>query len=336
MLQKSKIPLLDILKIIGVILTLVFLFLLRDIILMFLVALILAISLTRPVNWLQAKRVPRLLAAILIYLLGLGLFAFLVYLIFPPLVSQIKSLTNNLPEYLRRAQQYIIGFRESWSGEIADTTQRILEQWSLKLGSLASGVLPALRTIFGRLFYTLIVIVVSFYLTLQGPRLKIEFLKLIPAKYKPRLTLLTDRIQRKMRRWLYGQLFLGLIVGVMIFIGLYILGIRYALFLAILAGFLEIIPTVGPILAAIPAITLGFLQNPILAIFVILLYIGVQQLENHLIVPQVMKRAVGLNPLIVILALLVGLKLAGILGAILAVPIAAGLTEVVREMMRKT
>lgn len=336
MLQKSKIPLLDILKIIGVILTLVFLFLLRDIILMFLVALILAISLTRPVNWLQAKRVPRLLAAILIYLLGLGLFAFLVYLIFPPLVSQIKSLTNNLPEYLRRAQQYIIGFRESWSGEIADTTQRILEQWSLKLGSLASGVLPALRTIFGRLFYTLIVIVVSFYLTLQGPRLKIEFLKLIPAKYKPRLTLLTDRIQRKMRRWLYGQLFLGLVVGVLIFIGLYILGIRYALFLAILAAFLEMIPTVGPILAAIPAIALGFLQNPILAIFVILLYIGVQQLENHLIVPQVMKRAVGLNPLIVILALLVGLKLAGILGAILAVPIAAGLTEVVREMMRKT
>lgn len=335
MVQKSKIPLADILKVIGVILVLVFLFLIRDIILMFLVALILAISLSRPVNWLQARRVPRLLGTIIIYLVGLGIFALLVYLICPPLVYQIKSLTSNLPRYLERAQQYIIGFQQSWSEEISHTAQRILEQWSVKLGSLASGVLPALRTIFGRLFYTLIVIVVSFYLTLQGPRIKVEFLKLIPQKYKASISRLTDSVQQKMRRWLYGQLFLGLVVGLMIFIGLYVIGIRYALFLAILAGVLEVIPTVGPILAAIPAIALGFLQSPILAIFVVLLYFGVQQLENHLIVPQVMKKAVGLNPLVVILALLVGLKLAGILGAILAVPIAAGLGEIVRELMRK-
>lgn len=335
MFQKSKLPIIDILKVIGVVLVPLFLFLIRDIILMFLVALILALTLTRPVNWLQSKKIPRLIGALLIYLLVLAAFAFLVYLIFPPFFSQLSHLALNLPDYIDQAQRLFIVFQKSQSQELSQTLQKALELAGEKLGSLASGFFPALRSIFGRLFYTIFVVVISFYLVLQGPHLKRDFLRLMPGRYQERVSRLTNRVQKKLRRWLYGQLFLCFVVGVMTFIGLYVMGVRYALFLAIIAGALEVVPSIGPVLSVIPAALLAFFQSPILALLVILFYVGVQQLENHLIVPQVMRRAVGLNPILVIIALLVGLELGGILGALLAVPLFAAVGELIQELMRK-
>ncbi|PIU74804.1 MAG: hypothetical protein COS76_04165 [Candidatus Portnoybacteria bacterium CG06_land_8_20_14_3_00_39_12] len=336
MFQKSKLPLVDVLKVVGVVLTLALLFVLRDIILILVVALILAMALTQPVNWLKTKKVPRLLGASIVYLVAIGLFAFLVYLILPPLATEMSHLADNLPQYGESVQHYFKVLQRSQGQAVGQALQNVLEQGSSKLGSMASGIIPALKTVFGRLFHVFVLIVISFYLVLQGPKLKQDFVGAIPAVYRGRWVGVMDRIQKKLRHWFYGVLILGVIIGVMTFIGLYIIGIKYALVLAIVAGILELLPGIGPVLSAIPAVILGLAQSPVLAIVVVILYIAVQQLENHLIVPQVMKKAVGLNPLLVIISLLIGFKLLGLLGGILAVPIVAGLGEVVKELWRKS
>jgi len=125
------------------------------------------------------------------------------------------------------------------------------------------------------------------------------------------------------------------IIGCLTFIGLYFLGVPYVLILALLAGLFEIIPYVGPIIAAIPAIILAFLVSPFLALLVILLYVVIQQLENYVIVPQVMKKAVGLNPIVIIVVMLIGAKLAGVLGLILSVPLAASVAEFLKDIRKK-
>ena len=125
------------------------------------------------------------------------------------------------------------------------------------------------------------------------------------------------------------------IIGLIIFIGLSLLQVKYALILALLAGLFEIIPWLGPWMAGTTAVVLSFFQSPFLALLVVILYIVVQQLENNLIVPQVMKKAVGLNPVVVILALLIGGSIAGVLGAVLAVPTAAVLAELTDDYRRR-
>jgi predicted PurR-regulated permease PerM len=156
-----------------------------------------------------------------------------------------------------------------------------------------------------------------------------------PKEHETYVLNLWQRAQKKMGQWLQGQLFLAIVVGVLVYIGLSLLGIRFALLLAIIAGILELVPYIGPVLSAIPAVILAFFQMPILALWVLILYIIIQQLENYLLVPVIMKKVVGLNPVVVIIALLIGGKLLGILGIILAVPAAAVLAEFFKDVKRK-
>ena len=138
--------------------------------------------------------------------------------------------------------------------------------------------------------------------------------------------------QHKLGRWLQVQLLASAIVGVLVFIGLSIFGIRHRVLLALLAALLEVIPFVGPLLAAVPAVLLGFLKSPIVALWTLVVYAVVQQIENHVIVPNIMRRVVGLNPVVVIIALLIGGELAGVPGIILAVPVAVVAVELLKDL----
>src|SRR3989339_563486 len=158
---------------------------------------------------------------------------------------------------------------------------------------------------------------------------------LTPSRFQPYLLRLYGRIQLKMGQWLRGQLILSAVIFTLTFIGLTILGVNYALVLAFVAGLFEIIPFIGPWLAAVPAIFFGFLQSPIMGVSVIILYIIIQELENHLIVPKVMSKAVGLNPLIVIIVILIGARLSGITGALIAVPVATAISVFLKDFMER-
>ncbi|MBU4332000.1 AI-2E family transporter, partial [Patescibacteria group bacterium] len=140
-------------------------------------------------------------------------------------------------------------------------------------------------------------------------------------------------MQKKIGSWLRGQVILMIIIGILSYIGLLILGVRYALLLALFAGLMEIIPYIGPIFGAVPAVFIALTQSPIKGLLVIVLYLIIQQLENNLIVPKIMKRAVGLNPIVVILVILIGGKIAGIVGALIAVPVATAFSVMLKDFL---
>lgn len=322
MSKKIEISSLTIIKIILILLGFGFLYLVRDILLFLAVAIVIAAAINPIVDWLKKHRIPRLLGVIIVYLIILGVFGLVISLVFPLLASQIKQLSINLPSHLER-----IGLEDWWP-------RLNLAEIGEQLSQAALSVWATTINIFGGLFSAVVILIISIYLVVQEEGIRKFISSITPKQHQAYVLDLVVRIQKKMGRWLQGQIVLCLIVGLLIFIGLTLLGVPYALVLALLAGVLEILPYVGPIVSAVPAIIIGFLQSPLTGLLVLILYILIQQLENHLIVPQVMKRVLGLNPVVTIIAVLMGIKLAGILGAILAVPIAAAIAVFARDFMQ--
>ncbi|MFH1611940.1 MAG: AI-2E family transporter [bacterium] len=319
-------------RIILILLGLVFLYLIRDILMMVFVAIVIAAAVGAPVNWLQKKKIPRVLGVAFIYLVVILLLGIVVSMVIPPLTEQMRQLAGHFPAFMDRIG---MGVQNWWGNyQIGTGLQAILNQVSTKLGQTTSGIFNTIVDLFGGLFSAIVVLVISFYLALQEKGDKEFILSLTPEIHQPYISSLIDRIQNKIGGWLRGQLLLMAIIGLLTYIGLAALGVKYALLLALIAAFLEIIPYIGPIISTIPAVILAFVQSPFLALLVLILYIVIQQLENYVIVPQVMKRTVGLNPITIIIVMLIGAKLAGILGIILAVPLAAAIGEVLKDLKK--
>lgn len=324
-------------RVIFIILILVFLYLIRDVIVIFLFALIIASAIAPAVNLLEKIKIPRVIGALLIYIIAIGILGFLISLVVPPFAREIKDLSSNLPNYIESLSDKFESIQKASSKyqNIINQFQNFLVGLGDLLRQSASNLLSAAINIFGGIFSLLLVLIISFYLSVQKKGVQHVLTAITPHEHRDYILNLWERSQRKLGRWLQGQLFLGLIVGVLVYIGLSLLNIKFALLLAVLAGILEIFPYIGPVIAAIPAIILGFLQAPILGLWVLILYIIVQQVENHLIVPLVIGKIVKLNPVAVILALLIGGRLGGIPGMILSVPVAAVLAEFLRDLVKR-
>lgn len=326
-----------IIKVVLVLLGLVLLYLLRDVIIILFASLVIAAALGPWVTWLKKRKVPRSLSVILIYLVLLSILVLSVYLLIPPILSQIRALESQFPDLYDRIVPRILGLEGySLREEFIHNTQGFFSAIGESLSVAARSIYGAFGLIFGGLLSAILILVLSFYLIVQKDALEKLIRTVVPPKRSPYWIDLLHRINIKIGRWLSGQIVLCLIIGVLTFCGLWLLGLKeYALVLAIFAGIMEIIPYFGPIIGAVPAIFLAFVQSPLLALFVIILYLAVQQFENHVLVPKVMQKAIGLNPLIVILALMIGGKLAGVLGLILAVPVATGISVFARDFMDK-
>ncbi len=326
-----------ILRIILIILGLFFLYVIRNVLVLLFFAIIIASAVDLPVKRLDKLRIPRVLSVLIIYLVCVGLLIGLLVLFVPSLAKEIKNFSVEFPRY---ADELYQKFQRIQDGSLkyqrlVDETQKILGGLGEALRGSASNILAKTLNIFGGLFSFIIVIVISFYLAVQKNGIQNLLRDITPKTHEAYILGLWERAQIKIGHWLQGQLFLALVVGILVYIGLSILHIRFAFLLAIIAGILEIVPYIGPVLSAVPAVILAFFQAPILAVWVIALYIIVQQLENHLLVPLIMRKAVGLNPVIVIIALLIGGKLFGVLGVLLAVPAAAVLAEFFKDIKRK-
>lgn len=326
-----------ILRVIFIILLLVFIYLIRDVIVLFIFALIIASAIAPVVNFLEKIKIPRVIGALIFYIAIIGVMVFLVSLIVPGMAKNIKELSLNLPDFIEGLSIKFESIRNASSkyGAILNKIQEYLSGIGETLKNIGSNVVSTAVNVFGGVFSALLILVMSFYISVQKKGVQRVLTAIIPIHYRDHLLDLWERAQKKLGRWFQGQLFLGIIVGVLVYIGLYFLNIKFAILLAVLAGILEIFPYIGPFLAGIPAVILGFLQAPILGLWVLLLYVIVQQLENYLIVPLVMSKVVGLNPIMVILALLIGGKLGGILGMILSVPLAAVFAELLRDLIKK-
>lgn len=293
----------------------------RRVVAIVLFSIIIASAITPVVNFLQRRRIPRSLGITLVYLVMVG-FITTVIILFGQLVSdQVRELAANIPDYYNRTLNFFLG------STIADQSPALsLQQWFLSftnsLGRLTSQIAVSAVTLFGGLFSFVGILVLTFYLVLEEQGLKRFAVSITPVSYLPYLDQLIERIQSRLGGWVRGQLLLSAIIGSASFIGLTALGVQYSFSLALIAGVTEIIPVAGPILGAIPAILVAFGQSPVLAAAVAVLYFVIQQLENHLIVPKVMQKTTGLNPVVVIVVVLIGAKLAGAIGVILAIPLA--------------
>jgi predicted PurR-regulated permease PerM len=199
------------------------------------------------------------------------------------------------------------------------------------LNSIGKNAISVTGQIFSGFFSTFTVIVISFYLMLQREMLKKNFIELLDKKHQGNTLRTLSQIENKIGLWLRGQFVLCFSIGFFTWIGLTIIGLPFALPLGLMAGILEIVPTVGPIVSAIPAIIVALTISPGLALTVIIFYIMLQMLENHILVPKIMEKAVGLNPIIIIIGVLIGGKFLGILGALLAVPFIAMVLIIIKS-----
>ncbi len=324
-------------RIIFIILLLVFLYLILDVIVIFIFALIIASAIAPLVNLLGKLKIPRVIGALLIYIIVIGGLGFLISLTIPSVAKEIKDLSSNLPNYIEFLSDKFESIQNASSKyqDIIIQFQKFLAGTGDLLRKSASDLFSTAVNIFGGIFSLFLILVISFYLSVQKKGVQRVLTSLAPREHRDYLLSLWERSQKKLGRWLQGQLFLGVIIGVLVYVGLSLLNVKFALLLAVLAGILEIFPYIGPVIAAIPAIILGFLQAPILGLWILILYIVIQQMENHLIVPLVIGKIVKLNPVVVILALLIGWKLGSIPGMILAVPITAVLAEFFRDIIKK-
>ena len=323
-------------RFLAILVGIVAIYLIRDILIALLFAIIVASAIEPAIEWLKARKIPRILSVILIYLVIALIFFFLFYLVVPLIFEELRSISSSYPTLRERL---LSGIEEAGTfplfSLLGTNFEEILRVPTGYMGKVSGGVVSFLGNVFGGLFSFFLIVVFSFYLAAQEKGIE-SFLRLVtPLRYEPYVVDLWERSQRKLGRWFRAQLLLGAVVGVLIFFGLTFFGVPHALFFAVLAAVFEIVPVVGPILAAVPAIVSAFLSSPVLGLTVIGLYIIVQQLESHVIVPVVMRKTVGLSPLVVVLALLIGAKLGGIFGIVLSVPITAVLAELVNDWDKK-
>jgi len=252
----------------------------------------------------------------------------------PPLLTEFFDFTNRASSSWLEGTDFqtLFGLVPNLPESLSGTLIQIFVSLESSLEKFAAGFFNASAAIFGGVLSLVLIAVISFYLSVQERGIE-KFLQIVtPASYEKYILDLWLRSQQKIGRWLQGQVLLGLLVGVLVFLGLTILGVKYALMLALLAAIFELIPIFGPIIAAAPAVAIAFLQNPSLALMVVTLYVIIQQFESHLIYPVVVRKIVGVPSILVIISMIVGGTLGGLWGIVLAIPITAVMTEFLNDI----
>ncbi|OGF22163.1 hypothetical protein A2Y83_01000 [Candidatus Falkowbacteria bacterium RBG_13_39_14] len=321
-----------IIKTIIILISLWFLYYIKNIVGIFLIALLLAAALKPLIDWLERKKIPRGIGVTIVYLFLFGIMAGAFVLILPPIVSQISQLADKLPGYLDKLSQSFGMIREYSAnhGWIANLN-KISASLEDILSNFAGNIFTGISSIFGGVTSFIFILVITFYMTLEKNAAERIANLILPAKYRERTLKIAEKLEEKIGLWVRGIAILMIIVGIFAFLGLSILRVDYALTLGLIAGLTEIIPYLGPIIGAVPAIFLAFAQSPSKALLVIILYFALQQIENNILQPKVMEKAVGLNPIIIIFALLIGAKIAGILGILLAIPVTTSIIVLIKE-----
>ena len=297
------------------------LYFVRDIILQLFVALLLMTILEPIVALLTKIRIPRAISVLITYIFVLGVLGGMVALIAPTLAAQTTNFVNTLPSYLNN-----IGISSVISGDLA---KGLLSQ----LGGIPGEILNFTVSVFSNVVAVVTVLVFAFYMLLTHDKLKDQVGFLFGESKSQQIGRVVLAWENKLGKWARGQLLLMFAVGLGTYIGLVLIGIPFALPLAILAGLLEIIPILGPIVAAIPAVIIGFGISPVIGLAVTAASFLVHQLEGYVLVPKIMEKSVGVSPLLILVSIAIGAKLLGIMGVIISVPFVITLQVLIKEYL---
>lgn len=341
-----------ILRTILILLAFITVWYLRDIFLVVLTAIILASAIEPAVRFFVKHNVPRLLGLVLVYAFGASILAAIFYFIVPALLDDIMRLADIIPKYVDISSLWSPLADSSTLAQSLSTVGQSGNLLTIIKDSLAEGgALKSYSVFFGGFLSFILIIVLSFYLSAQEHGIENLIRLVSPTKSRAYVVDLWRRSQTKIGLWSQGQILLGVLVGVLVFLTMTLMGIPSALFLALIAMMFELIPVFGPILSAVPGLVIAYGSgiNPPgnvihylnvdpgikAAAIVALVYFFVQQFESHLIYPWVVRKVIGIPPVLVILALVIGAKVAGFLGIILSVPITAILMEFISDVARE-
>ncbi len=292
----------------------------RDILYLLFIAFLLMTAIHPIVTVLERFKVPRFVGILLVYIIFIGIFGVSIATSVPALVMQTTKLMQELPGPIMKIMPY---------GSIDFST--IGQQ----IAPIGENLLKFTLSIFSNIATVVTVLVFTFYFLLERRHTEQMLTELVGASVAREAVDILRAIEARLGEWVRGELLLMASVGILSYIGLIILHVEFALPLALVAAVLEIVPNIGPILSAIPAILVGLGTSPLLALSVAALYVIVQQLENNILVPIIMKTSVGLSPLIIIIALMIGGKLAGITGVVLAVPVLLVIQVLIQKLLIK-
>ncbi|MEK7202114.1 MAG: AI-2E family transporter [Patescibacteria group bacterium] len=324
--QKIDITNSTLIRFILILLSLWFVYYIRDVFVLLFLVLIIVAGLSPTVDrW--AKNITRPGAVISVFLLIFVVLAAIFSLLVPPLIEQMQEFSVNLPTYAESLDRQGDGFLP----QLTDLIVKNINQLSGSLGNIGQLLFSKTVGVISGVVAVITVLVLTFYLLLEEEGLKKIYRGLLPAGHHEALSETTRKIASKLGAWLRGQLFLMFVVGAFSTIGLFIVGSPYALTLGLWSGLTEVIPILGPWIGAIPGVVVGLAESPLQGFLTLMVYVVVQQLEGNVLVPRIMSKAVGLNPFIVILAILIGGKLYGLMGVLLSVPLAAAISVVAED-----
>lgn len=332
--QKIEIGSGTIFRTLVILLGLWFLYVAWNVVMMLFAAVIVASAIEPIADWLGRYKIPRAVTVIGVYILILLVGSSVAGLMIQPLSQQVQQLAQALPGVVDSLLSLVPTLQIDETA-VVSAFQDGLSQFGNDIANVGGKVFVGTRTVVGGFFTILFVFVIALYLVVERDALK-KFAKLVtPKEHWAYVEHAVERVERGLGRWLLGQLVLGLVVGSIIGLGLQFMGVPYALLLGILAGLMEFIPVVGPVIAAIPGVIVALAQSFVLGIIVLVFYVIVGQIESHVLIPNIMRRAVGLRPLVTIISVLIGARLGGVIGILFAVPVATVINTVASDIFKK-
>ncbi|MEK7647712.1 MAG: AI-2E family transporter [Patescibacteria group bacterium] len=324
----------SIVKLILTLAVLWFAYMISDILFMLFFALVFAAIIDPAADWCERYRIPRSVAVLGVFVLLIGMLVLIGILIVPAIASQARDLVTNISSQWDSVAGNIDALRHiGGEGGMGTAIQSSIDSVRGSLQDSFGTIFTTITGFFGGIFTFLFVMVLSFYMVVERDDMRRALRTVVPDQYQPFVNRILTKVRVMLALWVRGQLALCVVIGVLTYIGLSIIGVPYAGVLALIAGLLELVPYIGPVIAAIPAVFFAFTVSPLIALITLGFCWVVQILENNLIVPKIMQKAVGLNPLISIVAILIGAKLAGVIGALLAVPVATAILIISKEIV---
>ena len=320
-----------ILKISLAFLTFYILYLVRDILVWFIFALIVSVLFNPAINFLRKLKIPRVLSVIFVYVAIFGILGLIIYLTAPMFILEIQQFSQLFPQYFEKVAPSLQGLGIEAFESMETFTQAIGQM----LQKASSDILSALALFFGSIGSTVFILSIALFLSLEERGVERMVAIISPKKYEAFVLSLWERSQNKVAGWFGARILTCFFVGIAVFITLQLFNVKYALSLAFLAGILDFIPILGPIIAGAVAFIFVALDSWLKAIFVLIVFILIQQIEGNILTPVLTKKFVGLPPVLVLISLAVGAKLLGILGAILAIPLAGIFFEFLRDFLKR-
>jgi len=307
------------------------LYLIKDILIWIIFALIISILFNPAIDFLKRLRFPRVVSTTLVYVIVFGIIGLMIYWTAPIFISEIQQFSQLFPQYFEKISPPLRGLGIEAFENLEKFTE-VIKQGLLKA---SASIFSAIGAIFGGIFSAVTIFAIAIFFSLEEKGIEKAVVLFSSKRYESYVLSLWEKSQKKVAGWFGARILTCIFVGILAFIACYVLNIKYAVSFGLLAGVLDIVPIIGPIIAGVIIVIFAAISSWLKALLILVAFLLIQQIEGNILTPVLTKKFIGLPPVIVLIALLIGGKLWGILGAILAIPLAGILFEFLRDFLKK-